>query len=336
MMPPSRPEARPYLSAAIVLCPGFTLTPMSCFSDVLRLAADQGDNSRKVLFQWEYAVAGEGGAVSSSGLEVRPTIALDEIMGFDCIVVCGGLLRDMGQIRPDLYDLLRQAHEGGALVVGLCTGSFVLGEAGLLEGKSCAVHPNVLHAFSERFPGTTPLTRKTYWEEGRVITCPGGVLSLDVAAHLIRTWGNMSRTFKALDYLLFNYENPRTYFPKRPYQERLERAATLTRDAVGLMEANIETPLSVTSLARRLATTRTRLTRVFQRDMGENPAAFWLNMRLDIASRLLVERSLSVTEIGYELGFSDTAHFCRQFRRRFDRTPGQFRKLHQDRRDGAR
>ena len=118
-MPPSRPEARPYLSAAIVLCPGFTLTPMSCFSDALRLAADQGDNSRKVLFQWEYAVAGTGGAVSSSGLEVRPTIALDEIMGFDCIVVCGGLLRDMGQIRPDLYDLLRQAHEGGALVVGL-------------------------------------------------------------------------------------------------------------------------------------------------------------------------------------------------------------------------
>lgn len=322
---PSQRQKLPYLRAAIVLCPSFTLTPMACFSDALRLAADHHDDSKQIFFKWEYAAASNQPIKSSSGLSVEPTITLAEILEFDCIVICGGLLRDFDEIHPQTFELLKEAQAQSKLIVGLCTGSFALVKAGLLDGGTCAIQTNVLPEFTSMFTQTTPITQKNYWAEGNVITCPGGVLSLDVAAHIIRTWGNASRTFKALDYLLFDYENPRSAFPKRPYQEHLDRASNLTRDAVGLMEANLDAPFSVSELATRLDTTRTRLTRQFTRDMRAAPGAFWLDLRLNIASSQLLERNLSVTEVAYDLGFADTAHFCRKFKNRFEMSPNAFR-----------
>ena len=316
----------PYLSAAILLCPSFTATPMACFSDALRLAADYHDNSQPIFFRWSFASATGGETASSSGLPVSPTIGLEQILEFDCIVVCGGLLRDFDRIRPEVYTLLREAHADDRIIVGLCTGSFVLAEAGLLDGGESAIQANVLRDFVERYPGITPLTQKNYSVDRNVITCPGGILSIDVAAHIIRNWGSAGKTFKALDYLLFNYEDPRSKFPMRPYQERLDRASDLVRDAVRLMEAHMDRPFTVLDLADRLATTRTRLTRKFTRDMGQTPGAFWRDMRLDIACRLLLERRQTVTRIGYDVGFLDAAHFCRSFKARFKVTPQAFRR----------
>ncbi|MCI5097635.1 MAG: helix-turn-helix domain-containing protein [Rhodobacteraceae bacterium] len=326
---------RPYLTAAFLLCPNFTLTPMACFSDALRLAADHHDNSRQVFFKWEYASASLQTPVSSSGLTVAPTISLAEAADFDCIVVCGGLIRGFETLRPEVLDLLRAAHAKSKLIVGLCTGSFVLAQAGLLQGKSSAIQANVLQDFVRMFPDTTPLTRKNYWVEDNLITCPGGILSLDVAAHLIRTWGDASRTFKALDYLLFDYENPRTRFPERPYQSQLDRASDLTRNAVSIMENHVDTPFTVSELANRLACTRARLNRVFAKDMGAAPGSFWMEMRLNLASRSLIERNHSVTEVGYTLGFSDTAHFCKNFKAKFDLSPNAFRKRYRSATEGS-
>lgn len=321
----SRRQELPYLRAAIVLCPSFTLTPMACFSDALRLAADHHDDSQQIFFEWEYASATDGPVKASTGLSVEPTIKLTEISEFDCIVVCGGLLRDFDEIEQQTFELLRKAHQRSNLIVGLCTGTFVLAQAGLLEGRTCAIQANVLSDFTRKFAHTTPITQKNYWIEDNVITCPGGVLSLDVAAYIIRTWGNAGRTFKALDYLLFDYENPRSRLPKRPYREHFDRASDLTRDAVGLMEAHLDMPFSISELAIRLNTTRLRLTRQFSKDMQVAPGAFWLDLRLNVASKQLLERNLSVTQIAYNLGFADTAHFCRKFKKRFEISPNAFR-----------
>lgn len=170
------------------------------------------------------------------------------------------------------------------------------------------------------------MTQKNYRAEENIVTCPGGILSIDVAAHLVKNWGNLSRTFKALDYLLFNYETPQSYFPWRPYQEELDRASKLTRDAVRLMEANIEIPYKISQLAENLNTTCTRLHRAFDQDLDQSPGRFWLAMMLELSSKLLIEQRLTITEIGFNVGFSDTAHFCRSFKAKFDVSPRKYRQ----------
>lgn len=316
----------PYLSVAFLLCPSFTLTPMACFTDALRLAADRHDESKQVFFKWGYASTSEGEVISSSGLPVSSTIGLSDLGEFDCIVVCGGLLRDFEEIPSSVFTLLAELHDQGKMIIGLCTGSFALAKAGLLNGKSCAVQANVLRDFVSMFRDTTPVTNKNYWIEGNVITCPGGILSLDVAAHVIRHSSDLSRTYKALDYMLFNYENPRQYFPKRPYQEQYDKAGALTQHVIQMMETNIDEPVSISELATRLATTRTRITRQFIEDMAISPGKFWMELRLDIACQLLLEKDLSITEIGYNVGFNDTAHFCKRFKDRYEVSPNSYRQ----------
>ncbi|MEX0302180.1 MAG: helix-turn-helix domain-containing protein [Leisingera sp.] len=78
--------------------------------------------------------------------------------------------------------------------------------------------------------------------------------------------------------------------------------------------------------ASRLAATRTRLNRLFTRDTSSAPGALWLELRLNVASRQLLERNLSVAEVRYNLGFADTAHFCWAFKARFDLPPQAFRR----------
>ena len=322
---PEESIIRPYLSVAFVLCPGFTATPLACFSDALRLAADHHDNSSQVFFKWGFASAAKKDVVSSSGLEIHPNISLEQAADYDCLVICGGLIREFKEIDPRVHELIRNAHSKNRTIVGMCTGAFVVAQTGLLERKKCAVQANVLEDFKKLCPTTIPLTRINYCIEGSIITCPGGVLSVDVAAHIIETSSNHFRTLKALDYLLFDYENPRSTFPKRTYQEKFDLATEVVRNAIRLMESGVGNPYPIDTLSNKVGTTKSTLTRQFKKDIGISPAGFWLTIRLEFASRLLLESRQKVTEIAYKVGFADTAHFCKVFKLRFGATPRDYR-----------
>lgn len=75
------------------------------------------------------------------------------------------------------------------------------------------------------------------------------------------------------------------------------------------MEFRLDSPCSITDLAKALGTTRSRLCRAFAEDLGTSPAAFWRENRLEAARELLRGRRRTITEIAYDVGFCDTAHF---------------------------
>lgn len=83
----------PLLRVAILLCPDFTLTPMASFVDALRLAADRRDDSRQIYFAWDYYSTTGTSPVSSSGLPVASLAEPSNLDAYDCVVVCGGLIR---------------------------------------------------------------------------------------------------------------------------------------------------------------------------------------------------------------------------------------------------
>lgn len=316
----------PLARFALLLCPDFTLTPMAGFVDALRLAADRRDDSRQVHFSWDYFPTTDAPPVSSCGLTVSATGDLSTLDGYDCIVVCGGLLRSLADIRPDIPDALRHAARRGAAIVGLCTGSFVLAQAGLLDGRRCAVHFHVLGEFLRRFPTVPAVATENYVVDGPFITCPGSIAAIDVAIHLIGHYGAQGRAQKAANFLLFRPEEKRITLKARPYEDILQSASALTRAAVEMMEARLDAPCPVEELARLLDTTKSKLHRAFIRDLAVAPAEFWRDLRLDVACDLLLARRLTITDIAYDLGFSDTAHFCNAFRNRYGRSPRKFLK----------
>lgn len=320
----------PYLRIAILLCPGFTLTPMASFVDALRLAADREDRSRQIYFAWDFIAAGPAPLRASCGLEMAPTGTMAETGTHDCVVVCGGLLRDLPAVLPATFDHLRLAAARGIPVIGLCTGSFVLAQAGLLDRRRCALHFDMLGEFLRRFPHCRAVTTENHVIDGNIITCPGSIVAIEVATHLIARYGDSGRAQKALNYLLFKPGESRIALKARPYEEALAKASRLTSEAVQTMEMRLDSPCSIDALARALNTSRARLNRAFVRDLGAAPADFWRRIRLHTARELLSGRRRTVTEVAYDTGFCDTAHFCAAFRRHFGLTPQEFRRMTQD------
>jgi transcriptional regulator GlxA family with amidase domain len=324
-----RPErtGQPYLRVGILLCPGFTLTALASFVDSLRLAADRSDESRQIYFQWSFLAAGPEPLRASCGLAMTDMAPLGDAAGHDCLVVCGGLVRELPAVLPDVLDVLRDAASRNVPVVGLCTGSFVLAQAGLLEGRRCALHFDTFGEFTRRFPRTRAVTNENYACDGNVITAPGSLAAIEIAALLIEYYSSERRARKVFDYMLLKPEEARLSLKAKPYQEALESASRLTAAAVQMMEFRIDSPCSIEELAKALSTSKGRLHRAFAADLQMSPATFWRNIRLLTARELLHGKRRTITEIAYETGFSDAAHFCSSFKKHFSLTPQEFRRL---------
>ena len=319
-------EDLPYMKVGFLLCPSFTLTPMACFVDCLRLGADQKDNSRQIYFAWEFIAAGMEPTVASCELVVDATADLKDPRDFDCLVICGGLIRDFEKINPKIYPYLQMANTHGMPIIGLCTGSFVLAQAGLLEGRRLTVAPTVLDEFLTRFDLPSPSSTDAYIVDGNIMTCPGSIAAIDIATFLMQQLGNATRARKAQDYLLYKPESSPFQAKAKPYEEALSAASPLTAKAIHMMEVQMDIPCSIEILAKTLNTTKSRLNRTFSSDLGTSPAAFWRSIRLLAAREMLWGRRLTITEVAYETGFSDAAHFCRIFKRHYNMTPDEFRR----------
>ncbi|CAO3361467.1 DJ-1/PfpI family protein [Azospirillum palustre] len=130
--------SRPRLSVGFLLTRNFTLTALSSFMDMLRLAADDGDSSRQRHCRWTVMGLGRELVRSSCGLDIAPWDDLRDVQEFDYLVVVGGLLDDGPQLDPTTQAYLREAVRKDVRLIGVCTGVFTLVEAGLMEGRRLA------------------------------------------------------------------------------------------------------------------------------------------------------------------------------------------------------
>ncbi|MFG3594676.1 AraC family transcriptional regulator [Bradyrhizobium sp. RDI18] len=119
------------LSVGFVLLPNFTLTAFSCMVDLLRLSADEGDRSRPQRCSWTVLGADLNPITSSCGLQVVPWETFSQPERFDYVVVIGGLLGREIHYDPSVLRFLQKAAAASISLVGVCTGSFALAEAGL-------------------------------------------------------------------------------------------------------------------------------------------------------------------------------------------------------------
>lgn len=303
-----------------LLLPGFTLTPFAALVDVLRLAADQGDRSRPMRLRWSIVAVGLDAVPSSSGVTIGPPEPLGEPSRFDYLVVCGGLLRRSHAADPVIEDYLRRADAAGATIVGLCTGVFMLAQAGLLAGRQACVSWFHLAEFRDEFPDVRADATQLYTVDGRAITCAGGTGAVDVGALIVERHVGAAAARKALHIMVIDDVRPAS-FPQ-PQPTLIEAVTDIrVRQAVLLIEQDIATPPSVAALARAVGTSRRQLERLFVAATGRSPAAFVAELRLHHADWLMRTTTRPLTEIAAACGFSDTGHLSRRYRAAFGKAP---------------
>ena len=323
--PPLPPDIEPDMRVGFILSPRFTLTPFAAFIDCLRHAADEADFSRQVYCHWKIVAPTAEPVTASCGVEVRPHALLPDDAAFDHLVVVGGLLPASMQHPEETLRYLRYSYERNTIIVGLCTASFVLAQAGLLEGRRSALHYEHINQFKLMFPRALPEADQIYVNDSEIITSPGGTSAIDVALTLIEACSGKARAVKALSSLLVDRHRVAHHMPHRPYGHLATCGNRHVERAVTLMERHLSKPYSVAELAQRLNISERELNRVFTKHAGEPPAALGRKIRLAHGHWLLVNSVRTVTQIASDCGFADAAHFCRWFGSVYGETPSHFR-----------
>lgn len=313
----------PRLSVGFLLTRRFTLCAFANFVDVLRLAADEGDRSRQILCDWKILSATMKAIPSSSGIAVQPDETFADPTRFDYIVVVGGLVDEIERFDDASVRYLRQAAAGVPLV-GVCTGAFILHQAGLLDGYKCCVSWFHHWDFLEQFDGLDPVSDQIFIVDRDRLTCSGGASSAHLAAYLVEQHIGRAQARKSLHIMIIDdaleAERPQ---PGIPVDFRTEDP--IVRRALLVAQQNVDTPLSIAEIARRMGKSSRQLERRFRSALGVSPQVAFMDVRLSFARHLLETTDKSVATIAVECGFCDSSHMSRIFRRRFGGSPVEAR-----------
>ena len=319
----SRSDAE--LSVGILLWPRFPLLSLAGLCDALRHAADRADESRQLRCLWTIIGARGESIEASCGIPVAAQSEFPDLAQFDYLVVIGGLLPDLGKVDPRYWDYLQRAAATATPLVGLCTGSFVLAHAGLMEGRVACVHSFHLDDYRQMFPALRVITQTDYLIDGDRITCAGGVSVVELAARLIGLHCGPDRTLKVVHQMTVSRQRGSSYIERRKALGYLSVTDATVRHAVLLMEENLEAALNISVIAKMAGVSVRNLERAFMAEVKTSPNEFYRGMRLRYAKWMLSNTTRKITDIAYECGFADAAHFIRVFRETYGVTPGKLR-----------
>jgi transcriptional regulator GlxA family with amidase domain len=227
---------------------------------------------------------------------------------------------------PVLLNALRKAHQRGALIVGLCLGSFVLAAAGLLDGRPATTHWFWAEELAGRYPQIRVDPNVLYVDDGNIITSAGTAAAIDCCLHMMRQrYGARVANQVARRMVV----SPHRQGGQAQYiQQPVRDVSTIDHFAKVLdwTRRNLDKPHSLDTLAERALMTRRTFTRRFRQVMGVTVSAWLLNQRLGLAQQLLETTDRPIDAIAERAGFGTTASFRQNFSRAYKISPSNYRR----------
>ncbi|TPV23641.1 GlxA family transcriptional regulator [Pantoea anthophila] len=317
----------PALSVAVIATEGFSpfhfSIPCTVFGKVYP------DPS---LFELTICAAHTGAVQSDLGLSIQVANGLEVLEAADIVIVP---FWNHPETRPPqvLLDSLRKAHSGGAEIVGLCLGTYVLAYAGLLNSRRASTHWEFEKDFSERFPDVRLDTNALYVDDDRLITSAGTAAALDCCLYLVRQHYGSTVANKLARRLVVppHREGGQAQFIDRPLPQSTQDGKI--NELINYLRRNISKPHSLDSLASFTNMSRRTFTRHFHKATGI-PVSEWLdNERLHRCQELLENTSHSIEQIAQLAGFGSTVTLRQSFKARFGVSPSDWRKTFNVRKD---
>jgi AraC family transcriptional activator FtrA len=316
---PGSTRARPLL--AIVAYDGLRTFEYSIAADLF--ASDR----RSLAAGWyrSIVVAADRGRLRGvGGVEVRADAPFDAIAKASTIVVPGW--RDVDETPPArLLDAVRAAVRRRATVVSLCSGAFVLGHAGLLDGRRATTHWLFADAFRRAFPEARYERDVLYVDEGHVITSAGSAAGLDACLHLVRRdyGAAVANTIARRMVVAPHREGGQAQFIEAPVVERRARGVGPVMDWA---RAHLHEPIAIGDLAARAAMSGRTFLRRFADAAGMTPHAWLQQQRIDRARGLLeTKASWTLDDVAAQCGYESIETFRTAFKRVAGVAPAAYR-----------
>ena len=258
-----------------------------------------------------------------SGMTITAPYGLDAVKGAD--LVCVPAYDGAAPPSKAILDVLRQAYDDGVWLLSVCSGAFLLGDAGLLDGRRCTTHWRHTDELAQRFPRATVDPDVLFVEDDRIVTSAGTAAGIDACLHHVRC---------ELGAAVANQIARRMVVPpqrdggQRQYID-LPVPATSEGSLAPLMEwmrENLAEELPVKQLARRAAMSERTFARRFSAETGTTPGRWLLGQRLHHARTLLEQTDLPIDGVAARAGFGSAALLRHHFVGRVGVAPGEYRR----------
>ncbi|MFJ3878847.1 helix-turn-helix domain-containing protein [Streptomyces sp. NPDC090077] len=311
-------------NVAVALSDGVTPFEFGIFCEVFGI-----DRSEQGLPVYDFAVcAAEDGplAMADVGFTITPAHGLERLEEADLICLPADRQAPVRQDYPEPFlDALRRAVDRGARVLSVCSGAFVLGAAGLLDGRRCTTHWMHAEALTRRYPAARVDPDVLYVDEGPVITSAGTASGIDACLHVVRQehGAEVANTIARRMVVPPHRDGGQAQFIRRP----LPRTACDTVGGViGWMARHLDEEITVERLAERAHMSPRTFARRFLQETGTTPYQWVLRQRVLLAQELLESTDDTVDAIAGRSGFGTAAALRHHFLRTLGTTPNAFRR----------
>lgn len=265
-------------------------------------------------------VAGQGPIASPIGW-ITPQAGIEAISGASTVVVPDHRLADRA-IEPLVLQRLRSAATGGARLVSIAGGAFVLAAAGLLDGRRVAMHWSQAELLAKHHPLVEVDPTVLYTDDGDLLTSAGGAASVDLCLYMVRRDHGAQA---AADVAHMLVAGPHRAGSQSQWIEEAVPAEADAGDDVATLQRwmvdHLDEPLNLRVLAHQVSWSERTLLRRFRNRTGASPLQWLLDKRITHAQRLLETTDLSIEQVATRSGFATGASLRHHFKRHVGTSP---------------
>ncbi|MGQ5523217.1 GlxA family transcriptional regulator [Chitinimonas sp. PSY-7] len=306
----------------VLLLPGFLAGELGLLQDCV----DEANRLAEALLYELVLLSMDGGSVVSRQGRAQP---VDAVLQIDAaypmlFVAASDLPKPLSASDPVVAALASLGRQPG--VIGSWhAGAFWLAAAGLLTQCRATVHWSLLESFTTRHSSVIASSALFEVDKDRA-TCGGGAAIADMFLHLLARHHTTELAASVAEHLLLERIRGRDDRQRIPLSNRVGSNQPKLVQAVMLMEANLEEPLTTDEIAQHVCVSRRQLERLFKQHLDRVPSQYYLELRLNRARQMLRQTSGSIIQIGLSCGFSSGPHFSSAYRNHFDITPREDRQ----------
>ncbi|MGV0851229.1 GlxA family transcriptional regulator [Mycolicibacterium phlei] len=259
---------------------------------------------------------------TSVGATLTPDHGLDDLVGADLVAIPAN---GMGPFPPEVLAAVRAAADAGSIILTVCSGAFLAGAAGLLDGRPCTTHWMHADELQKRFPTAKVDRNVLYVDDGNLITSAGTAAGIDACLHLVRRELGSEVTNKIARRMVVppQRDGGQRQFIDQPIPVRCSERFAPHLDWI---LANLDKPHTVASLAARAHMSARTFARRFVEETGRTPMQWVTDQRVLYARTLLEETDLDIDRIAERSGFGTATLLRHHFRRIIGVTPSDYRR----------
>lgn len=281
---------------------------------------------KPAVFDVKFVGSSRAVKLHGASFTVHPDLLLREVEKTDLIFVPAfyGETNAFLETNKEFVGWISEQREKGAEVASLCVGAFLLAKTGLLAGKKCSTHWRAADEFRRMFPEIELVTDKIITEEGGIYTSGGATSYWNLLLYLVEKFTNRETAILAAKYFAIDIErHSQSQFIV--FEGQREHQDEDVKKAQKFIENNFQERITIDELSSKFALSRRSLERRFKKATNNTVSEYVQRVKIEAAKKSLETSRKNVSEVMYDVGYSDTKAFRGIFKKITGMTPFDYR-----------